>query len=389
MKDPPPGHWEKTVWFHLYADDVGLEPLRSPSSTPRPAPRRTGRVSQLMIFYRVVFSLAALYNLAFGLWAGFFPEQFFQIFGLLPPRYPSLWACLGMVVGLYGFVYAYVAWRLEDGDVLIAIALLGKLLGPLGWLQTTAHGELPFRTFFLTLFNDLIWWFPFLLYLCRKVARRGRLITLIMVFFHVLACLGLLWARGGNEWTPDFSSRFQWLQGNTAKWVQVSWLWVISTLSLPAFMASWILTLRGWWNAPKWIWIALVICLVGTMLDVSGETIYIVWVTDPARTLDEFEWGVATYNNLSAGVANALYCVAGLLLSVVSLKLKFLHGLKSQIGFAVWLVGFALTVSGFLQHRLGLLVTGGLTMVLFIPWAAWVGWRFDGNGPAVAGKLVR
>ncbi len=45
MKDPPPGHWEKTVWFHLCADDVGLEPLRSPSSTPRPGSMRTSILS--------------------------------------------------------------------------------------------------------------------------------------------------------------------------------------------------------------------------------------------------------------------------------------------------------------------------------------------------------
>ena len=45
MKDPPPGHWEKTVWFHLCADDVGLEPLRSPSSTPRPGSSRTSILS--------------------------------------------------------------------------------------------------------------------------------------------------------------------------------------------------------------------------------------------------------------------------------------------------------------------------------------------------------
>ena len=52
--------------------------------------------------YRLVFAAAATYNVAFGLWAAVWPLSFFAVFDLDPPRYPSIWACLGMVVGLYG-----------------------------------------------------------------------------------------------------------------------------------------------------------------------------------------------------------------------------------------------------------------------------------------------
>lgn len=123
-------------------------------------------------FYRVVFWLAAAYNVAFGLWAGCWPRAFFDLFALEAPRYPSLWACLGMVVGVYGLGYAYAARRLDAARPFIAIGLLGKVLGPVGWVATVARGELPIRTFPLVLLNDLIWWVPFALFLLEGTRRR-------------------------------------------------------------------------------------------------------------------------------------------------------------------------------------------------------------------------
>ncbi len=53
-------------------------------------------------YYRIVFGLAALYNVGFGLWAGFAPRSFFDLFDLAPPLHPALWRCFGMFVGTYG-----------------------------------------------------------------------------------------------------------------------------------------------------------------------------------------------------------------------------------------------------------------------------------------------
>ena len=87
---------------------------------------------------------------------------------MAPPRYPSIWACLGMVVGLYGAVYALAAARLHVAKPLVAIGLAGKVLGPAGWLLAVRSGEWPVRTFTLITFNDVIWWVPFTLLLDRK-----------------------------------------------------------------------------------------------------------------------------------------------------------------------------------------------------------------------------
>src|SRR5262245_16087863 len=116
-------------------------------------------------FYRLIFGLAALYNLSFGLWTGLAPYAFFNLLQLRRPLYPSIWSCLGMVVGTYGLAYAYAALRLERAWPLIAIGLVGKVLGPIGWVLTVRSGEWPVRTFSLVLFNDIVWWLPFTLFL--------------------------------------------------------------------------------------------------------------------------------------------------------------------------------------------------------------------------------
>ena len=115
--------------------------------------------------YSTIFWIAAVYNLLFGLWAGLFPGAFFELFDMDPPRWPMIWQCLGMVIGIYALGYAYAAWKPERGAVLIALGLLGKVLGPIGWVWSVATDQFPARTFPLILFNDLIWWVPFGLYL--------------------------------------------------------------------------------------------------------------------------------------------------------------------------------------------------------------------------------
>src|SRR6266849_2261142 len=120
--------------------------------------------------YRLIFSAAAAYNIAFGLWASLVPREFFRVFRLDVPRYPGIFACLGMVVGLYGVGYAYAAWRLDRAFPFITIGLAGKILGPIGWVMSVGSGELPARTFPLIVFDDLMWWLPFAMFLLEATA---------------------------------------------------------------------------------------------------------------------------------------------------------------------------------------------------------------------------
>ena len=44
---------------------------------------------------------AGIYNLAFGIFAIAFPNSMFHVIDMEPPKYPELWQCIGMIVGVY------------------------------------------------------------------------------------------------------------------------------------------------------------------------------------------------------------------------------------------------------------------------------------------------
>ena len=115
--------------------------------------------------YRAVFRTAGEYNILWGIYAIVDPQWFFRLIGLRQSNTPQIFATLGMVLGLYGILYLDVARRPTQGWMVAAVALTGKILGPLGlaWLILTGTW-LP-DTVILVLTNDLIWWIPFAWYL--------------------------------------------------------------------------------------------------------------------------------------------------------------------------------------------------------------------------------
>jgi hypothetical protein len=115
--------------------------------------------------HRSVFILAGVYNLLWGFFTVINPQWLFHFANMELSNYPQIFACLGMVVGLYGILYLEVARLPERGWLLAAVGLLGKLLGPIGLLPLVVSGQWPARTVVLCLTNDLIWWIPFALYL--------------------------------------------------------------------------------------------------------------------------------------------------------------------------------------------------------------------------------
>ena len=63
--------------------------------------------------------------------------------GMEPLNHPSVFACLGMVIGLYGILYLEVARVPERGWLIAAIGLTGKFLGPIGWSDLVLRGVWP------------------------------------------------------------------------------------------------------------------------------------------------------------------------------------------------------------------------------------------------------
>ncbi len=115
--------------------------------------------------HRATFTVAGLYNLGWGAFSVAHPQWLFRLADMPLLNHPPVFACLGMVVGLYGFLYLEVARAPERGWLLAAVGLLGKLLGPIGLLALIWSGTWPAATIVLSVTNDIIWWLPFGLYL--------------------------------------------------------------------------------------------------------------------------------------------------------------------------------------------------------------------------------
>jgi len=96
-----------------------------------------------------------------------FPFTLFRALGMELPNYPQIWQCLGMIVGLYGVGYAASALDPLRHWPVVPVGLLGKVLGPIGFLSAVAEGTLPLSFGLTILTNDLIWWAPFTLILFR------------------------------------------------------------------------------------------------------------------------------------------------------------------------------------------------------------------------------
>jgi hypothetical protein len=115
--------------------------------------------------HRAVFIAAGLYNLSWAVFIVSDPQWFFRYTQMPPANHPAIFACLGMVVGIYGILYLEVARRPERGWMMAAVGLLGKVLGPVGMFWMIGTGAWPRSAVVLCVMNDFIWWIPFAVYL--------------------------------------------------------------------------------------------------------------------------------------------------------------------------------------------------------------------------------
>jgi hypothetical protein len=106
---------------------TGPGPKLTAPTEPPPLVRRR--------FHRVVFIAAGIYNICWGIYAALDPQWLFRFARMPLDNHPQIFACLGMVVGLYGILYLEVARVPERGWLLACVGLIGKILGPVGLLS--------------------------------------------------------------------------------------------------------------------------------------------------------------------------------------------------------------------------------------------------------------
>ncbi|MCP4192364.1 MAG: redoxin domain-containing protein [Planctomycetaceae bacterium] len=113
------------------------------------------------IWGKATLVLAGIYNLAWGAFVVLFPLFIFEATGLDAPLYPQIWQCVGMIVGVYGIGYLIASTDPARHWPIVLVGLIGKVLGPIGFLGAALSGTLPWDWAAVILTNDLIWWLPF------------------------------------------------------------------------------------------------------------------------------------------------------------------------------------------------------------------------------------
>ncbi|MFN0132423.1 MAG: SelL-related redox protein [Phycisphaerales bacterium] len=115
---------------------------------------------------------AGIYNIAWGGAAAVAPVWTLRLLGVRPAStelWPQFWACIGMIVGVYGVGYLIASRDPVRHWPIVLVGLLGKVLGPIGFVQGAIAGSLPWSLGLSIVTNDLLWWVPFAMILWHAV----------------------------------------------------------------------------------------------------------------------------------------------------------------------------------------------------------------------------
>jgi hypothetical protein len=221
----------------------------------------------------------------------------------------------------------------------------------------------------LIVFDDVIWWAPFLLSVIDDTAIAARIRRdaphICAVVHAATAAATLLWIRGGSEAVADPSGRAAFIGSHVATW-RVAWtLWMFSAVTVVGFF--------GWWAArtikPRLAAAALGVAFAGIGADFLADSLFIGWMPDRYADVVRFTMFV------SEVVANGLYSAAGAMLMRASASLPPAFRFW---GWSIWIAGFALAACGAIRWNTGIVVTSALLIALFIPWV-WLAGRRIGE----------
>jgi peroxiredoxin len=113
---------------------------------------------------RRCLQIACVYNLVWGAAMILAPIDTLHLLGVRPPStdvWPQLWACIGMIIGVYGIGYGLASRDPARHWPITLVGLLGKILGPIGFVDAAIKGTLPWSMGWTIITNDLMWWIPF------------------------------------------------------------------------------------------------------------------------------------------------------------------------------------------------------------------------------------
>lgn len=123
--------------------------------------------------YRPWFYAAAAYNLAWGSTTVLFPEAWFKALGVTTSEMLVFWQLAGMFVLVFAPAYWWAGRAPERHAHLVAVGLLGKTLGVIGFVVAVAAGRLQPALAPVIVLNDLIWIPAFAAFVRQVVSQRG------------------------------------------------------------------------------------------------------------------------------------------------------------------------------------------------------------------------
>lgn len=326
--------------------------------------------------YRFFFALAAAVGIGFAISLVSFPFAILDLFQAGRPGYWIVLPAWGIADGLLAFGYAYAASHLEKAFPLVAIGLAAKIIVPLAWLIAVAAGQLTARTLALVIFDDVVWWIPFAVFLLERTGAGERLratAPYACALLNLLAAGALLVVlRPGTEVVPNVASRIAYITEHELLW-RAGWVcWIAAALSLLAFYT--------WWGArlPRWGWgvAALAIASTGLVFDLTAESLLIAWLPK------DYEAVAPVTSLLTGGPGNGLYTVAGAVLTIGTRGMRavpayedkpLLHGWFLVWTWTIWAAGFGLSAFTFAGNFLGVAICSGVLFTLFCPWAVVMG----------------
>jgi small multidrug resistance pump len=110
---------------------------------------------------KLTLILAGIYNILWGTSVILFPKLHFDMIGMEVPNYLEFWQCIGMIVGVYGIGYIVASSDPIRHWPITLVGLIGKILGPIGFIDAINKNKLPIEFGWNIITNDIIWWLPF------------------------------------------------------------------------------------------------------------------------------------------------------------------------------------------------------------------------------------
>jgi hypothetical protein len=216
------------------------------------------------------------------------------------------------------------------------------------------------------------------------IIKQFRLSAFFAAGINLIAATAMLFFLRPGLVPLDVKERISYIAANPMLWKLTWGLWVLAALSLICFFVHWAWFLDSF-SQKKYRGIIIFGALVGSLgmiPDTIAETFYLSIIPNLAKEAvqsnspqllnlvhGEFlKWEIIA-SNLTGFLGNGFYCVGGLTLNLLSIKVSKFPKFWAYAGLPIWFFGFGLSIATFIGSILGLQIFTALTMVAFIAWS--------------------